>query len=274
MFGLNVEYTSSVRLNFTLSVRLKFYTQFLKLLNAFHLHLNFASFHYQQFSIPHLLSKQFFTMLSKQFEINEFVDAIDECFIWWLAEIIKFNGEWEVVVRWIEFGNRKSTITIPSTIRKTSWNIRRTKVTPQSSPCKRSHDNKIQLNYRAKFQSRGDTIRFRQGDTVQKGFVSINDTVIQEMEILEEDENKKWEKSTEEYDKLTTSFRTLRIRYNDLRRLPVPVNTGMEEKDDCSDESDAESTQMSQPKKQTKVAGHKKKTPVNMISMIPVSLKF
>ena len=219
-------------------------------------------------------------MLSKQFEINEIVDAIDECFIWWLAEIIKFDGEWEVVVRWIEYGNRKSTITIPSTIRKTSekWNIRKTKVTPQSLPCKRSRDNKIQLDYRAKFQSRGDTIRFRQGDTVQKGFVFINDTVLQEMELLEEDEFKKWEKSTDEYDKLTTAFRTLRKRYNDLRRLAAPVNTpsGMEKKDDCSDESDDESIQMSQPKKQTKVAGYnlKKKTPVDMICMIPVSLTY
>ena len=71
-------------------------------------------------------------MLFKQFEKNEIVDAIDECFIWWLAEIIKFNGEWEVVVRWIEVGIRKSTIIIPSTIRKTSekWNIRKTKVIP------------------------------------------------------------------------------------------------------------------------------------------------
>ena len=79
-------------------------------------------------------------MLSKQFEIIEIVDAIDECFLWWLAEIIKFNGEWEVVVRWIEFGNKKLTITIPSTIRKTSekGNIRKTKVAPQSLPCKRS----------------------------------------------------------------------------------------------------------------------------------------
>ena len=59
------------------------------------------------------------------------------------------------------------------------------------------------------------------------------------MEILEEDEYKKREKSTEEYDKLTTSFRTLRIRYNDLRILAAPVNTGMGEKDDRSDESDA-----------------------------------
>ena len=42
-------------------------------------------------------------MLSKQFEINEIVGAFDECFIWWLAEIIKFDGEWKVVVRWIEF---------------------------------------------------------------------------------------------------------------------------------------------------------------------------
>ena len=94
------------------------------------------------------------------------------------------------------------------------------------------------------------------------------------MEILEEDEYKKWEKSTEEFDKRTTSFRTLRIRYNGLRRLAAPVNTGMEEKDDGSDESDAESIQMSQPKKQTRFAGHKKETPVDMISMIPVSLKY
>ena len=75
------------------------------------------------------------------------------------------------------------------------------------------------------------------------------------MEILEEDKYKNWEKSTEEYDKLTTSFRTLRIRYNDLRRLAAPVNTGIEEKDDCSDESDAESIRMSQSKKADKNCG-------------------
>ena len=72
-------------------------------------------------------------MLSKQFEINESVDDIDECFIWWLAEIIKFNREWEVSVRWIEFGNRKSTITIPST----------TKVTPNHCPVKEAAITKI-----------------------------------------------------------------------------------------------------------------------------------
>ena len=42
-----------------------------------------------------------------------------------------------------------------------------------------------------------------------------------------------------------TSFRTFRIRYNDHRRLSAPVNTGMEENDDCSDESDTESIQIS-----------------------------
>ena len=75
------------------------------------------------------------------------------------------------------------------------------------------------------------------------------------MVILEEDEYKKWEKfTTDEYDKLMNSFRYFRTRYNDLRRLAVPVNTGMEENDECSDDSDTEIIQMSQPKKQSKVA--------------------
>ena len=83
----------------------------------------------------------------------------------------QFYGGWEVVVRWIELGTRKSTITIPSTETKTSekWNIRKTKVNPQTLPCKRSCDNKIQLDYSAKFQSRRDTKRFFQGDTMRKG---------------------------------------------------------------------------------------------------------
>ena len=71
--------------------------------------------------------------MSKHFKLNEIVDAIDECYIWWQAEVIEFIGEWEVVVRWKEFGKEKSKIQINSTVRKTSekWNVRKTKVTFQ-----------------------------------------------------------------------------------------------------------------------------------------------
>ena len=179
-----------LRLNFIFSVRFNFYTQFLKFLNVYHLTLNFASIHNQQFSTLHYNSIFIFHIAVKTVQNKWNCRCYWRMFLWWLAKIIKFNGEWEVVVRWIEFGNRKSKITIPSTVRKTSekWNIRKTKVTPQTLPSQRSRDNEIQLVYRAKFQSRGDTKKFLQGETVQKGFVFINGSVLQEMEIPEEHE--------------------------------------------------------------------------------------
>ena len=51
-------------------------------------------------------------MMSKHFKLNEVVDVIDECYIWWQAEIIDFIGDWEIVVRWKEFGKEKSKIQI------------------------------------------------------------------------------------------------------------------------------------------------------------------
>ena len=114
--------------------------------------------------------------MSKHFKLNEIVDAIDECYIWWQAEVIEFIGEWEVVVRWKEFGKEKSKIQINSTVRKTSekWNVRKTKVTSQTLtlPQKRRRANKILLDYQPKFQTRGDRVKFIQGE-IKQGLFSL-----------------------------------------------------------------------------------------------------
>ena len=189
-------------------------------------------------------------MFSKQFKLKEVVDGIDDCFIWWQAEKVRFNGEWEVVVRWIAFGKKIDNKHL-STVRNTSekWNIRKKINPPQTLPYEKSRYNKIQLYFKANFQSRGDTIKFFQGEYVRKGFVFINGTVLLEMEVLGEDEYRKGVESTEEYDKLMSSFRTLQIRYYDLRRLVAPNITDIDENDN-SDQSDAEIRSISQKSRQ------------------------
>ena len=83
-------------------------------------------------------------MLSKHFKPNEVVDPIDECYIWWQAEIYELIGESEIADRWKEFGEEKSKIQINTTVRKTSekWNVRKTKVTSQALPQKRRRAKK------------------------------------------------------------------------------------------------------------------------------------
>ena len=134
-------------------------------------------------------------MLSKHFKLNEVVDTIDECCIWWQAEIVEFIGEKELVDRWKEFGKQKSKIQINTTVRKTSekWNVRKTKVTSQALPQKRRRANKILLDYQLKFQSHGDRVNFIQEDDIKQGFVFNNDKVLSEMKIFEEDEFRKWQ---------------------------------------------------------------------------------
>ena len=214
-------------------------------------------------------------MLSKPFKLNEIVDAIDECYIWWQAEVIEFIGEWEVVVRWKEFGKEKSKIQINSTVRKTSekWNVRKTKVTSQTLPQKRRRANKILLDCQPKFQSRGDRVKFIQGE-IKQGFVFINDTVLSEMKIFEEDEYREWQ-DLGKLEELTTTFRTLTVKYDDLRSLAAQVvpETNEFESDDSIDEIDE--TENSQPpttKKQKIAVSSKKKEPVDMMTMIPVSV--
>ena len=216
-------------------------------------------------------------MLSKHFKLNEVVDAIDECYIWWQAEIIEFIGEWEIVVRWKEFGKEKSKIQIKTTVRKTSekWNVRKTKVTSQELPQKRRRANKILLDYQPKFQSRGDRVKFIQEGDIKQGFVFINDTVQNEMKIFEEDEFRKWH-DMGKLEELTTTFRTLTVKYDDLRSLAAQVipETNEFESDDSLDEIDE--TDNSQPpttKKQKNAVSSKKKEPVDMMTMIPVSVQ-
>ena len=132
-------------------------------------------------------------MLSNYFKLNEVVDAIDECYIWWQAEKIEFIGESEIVVRWKGFGKEKSKIRINTTARKTSekWNVRKAKVTSQVLPKKKKASQKILLEYQPKFQSRGDRVKFIQEGDIKQGFVFIHDTVLSEMKIFEEDEFRK-----------------------------------------------------------------------------------
>ena len=134
-------------------------------------------------------------MLSKHFKLNEVVDTIDECCLWWQAEIVEFIGEKELVDRWKEFGKQKSKIQINTTVRKTSekWNVRKTKVTSQALPQKRRRAIKILLDYQLKFQSHGDRVNFIQEDDIKHGFVFNNDKVLSEMKIFEEDEFRKWQ---------------------------------------------------------------------------------
>ena len=216
-------------------------------------------------------------MLSKHFKLNEIVDAIDECYIWWQAEVIEFIGEWEVVVRWKEFGKEKSKIQINSTVRKTSekWNVRMTKVTSQTLPQKRRRAIKILLDYQLKFQSRGDRVKFIQEGEIKQGFVFIIDTVLSEMKIFQEDEYREWQ-DLGKLEELTTTFRTLTVKYDDLRSLAAQVvpETNEFESDDSLDEIDE--TENSQPpttKKQKIAVSSKKKEPVDMMTMIPVSVQ-
>ena len=124
-------------------------------------------------------------MLSKHFKLNEVVDTIDECCLWWQAEIVEFIGEKELVDRWKEFGKQKSKIQINTTVRKTSekWNVRKTKVTSQALPQKRRRAIKILLDYQLKFQSHGDRVNFIQEDDIKHGFVFNNDKVLSEMKV-------------------------------------------------------------------------------------------
>ena len=216
-------------------------------------------------------------MLSKHFKLNEIVDAIDECFIWWQAEIFEFIGEWEVVVRWKEFEKEKSKIQIISSVRKTSekWNVRKTKVTSQKLPQKRRRQNKILLDYQPKFQSRGDRVKFIQEGDIKQGFVFINDTVLSEMKIFEEDEYREWQ-DMGKLEELTTFFRTLTVKYDDLRSLAAPVvpETNEFESDDSLDENDeTDNNQPPTTKKQRCAVSSKKKEPVDMMTMIPLSVQ-
>ena len=180
-------------------------------------------------------------MLSKHFKLNEVVDAIDECYIRWQAEIIEFIGEWEIVVRWKEFGKEKSKIQIKTTVRKTSekWIVRKTKVTSQELPQKRRRANKILLDYQRKVQTRGDRVKFIQEGDIKQGFVFIKDTVQSEMKIFEEDEFRKWHDMSK-LEELTTVFRTLTVKYDELRSLATQVipETNEFESDDSLDEID------------------------------------
>ena len=146
-------------------------------------------------------------MLSKHFKLNETVDAIDECYIWWQAELIEFIREWEVVVRWKEFGKKNSKILINSAVRKTSekWNVRKTKVTSQTLPEKRRRENKDLLDYQPKFHSRGDRVKFIQEGVIKQEFVFIFDTVLSEIKVFEEDNYREWQ-DMGKLEELTTTF--------------------------------------------------------------------
>ena len=162
-------------------------------------------------------------------------------------------------------------------MRKTSekWNVRKAKVTSQTLPQKRRRANKLLLEYQPKFQSRGDRVKFIQEGEIKQGFGFINDTVLSEMKIFEEDEYREWQ-DLGKLEELTTTFRTLTVKYDDLRSLAAQVipETNEFQSDDSLDEIDE--TENSQPpttKKQKIAVSSKKKEPVDMMTMIPVSVQ-
>ena len=120
-------------------------------------------------------------------------------------------------------------------MRKTSdkRNVRKTKVTSQTLSQKRKRENKILHDYQLKIQSRGDKVEFFQEGEIKQGFVFINDTVLSEMKVFEEDEFREWQDKGK-LGELTTTFRTLTVKYDDLRSLAaqvVPWTNGFESDD-------------------------------------------
>ena len=162
-------------------------------------------------------------------------------------------------------------------MRKSSekWNVRKTKVTSQTLPQKRRPANKILLDYQPKFQSRGDQVKFIQEGEIKQGFVFINDTVLSEMKIFEEDEYKEWQ-DLGKLEELTTTFRTLTVKYDDLRSLAaqvVPETNEFESGDSLDEIDETENSQPPTTKKQKIAVSSKKKEPVDMMTMIPVSVQ-
>ena len=95
------------------------------------------------------------------------------------------------------------------------------------------------LDYQPNFQSRGDRLKLiRKGD-IKQGFVFLNDTVQSEMKIFEEDEFRKWH-DMGKLEELTTTLRSLPVRYDDLRSLATQVIPETNEfgSDDSLDEID------------------------------------
>ena len=76
-------------------------------------------------------------------------------------------------------------------------------------------------------------------------------------------------------EELTTTFRTPTVKYDDLRSLAAQVipATNEFESDDCLDEIDeTDNSQPPKTKKQKNAVSSKKKEPVDMMTMIPVSM--
>ena len=150
-----------------------------------------------------------------------------------------------------------------------------TKVTSQTLPQKRRRANKILLDYQPKFQSRGDRVKFIQEGEIKQGFVFINDTVLSEMKIFEEDEYREWQ-DLGKLEELTTTFRTLTVKYDDLRSLAaqvVPESNEFESDDSLDEIDETENSQPPTTKKQEIEVSSKKKEPVGMMTMIPVSVQ-
>ena len=131
-------------------------------------------------------------------------------------------------------------------------NVRKTKVTSQALDQKKRREYKILLDYQPKFQSRGDRVKFIQEGDIKQGFVLINDTVLSEF--------KKWQVMGK-LEELTTTFRTLTIKYDDLRSLAAQVvpETNEFESDDSLGEND-ETDNIQQPTTKAEVRSFLKKT--------------
>ena len=152
--------------------------------------------------------------------------------------------------------------------------LERQKLPPRHFPKKR-RANKILLDYQPKFRSRGDRVKFIQEGDIKQGFVFINDTVLSEMKIFEEDEYREWQ-DLGKLEELTTTFKTLTVKFDDMRSLAAQVvpETNQFESEDSLDEIDeTENSQPATTKKQKIAVSSKKKEPVDMMTMIPVSVQ-
>ena len=100
-------------------------------------------------------------------------------------------------------------------------------------------ENKFLPDNQPKFKSRGDRVKFIQEGDIKQGFAFINGTVLSEMKIFEEDEYREWQ-GMGKLEELITTFRTLTVKYDDLRRLAAQAvpETNEFESDDSLGEND------------------------------------
>ena len=221
-------------------------------------------------------------MLSKKFQVNDIVDAVDELFIWWKAKIVSIKDDWTVIVQWKDFGKNTTTeIHVEENIRgqPEKWNIRESAALRNVLPEKRRRTKKEQHDYNPKFLSRCDQVCFLKDGLKTPGWVFKNDSVKSVMEILLEEDYENWHEDHEEIKALNTNYPTLKIPYNDLCAMRVAhqpsSSTNLDDIEDenyCSNDEKEEELTAPKPKKVT-FGAKKQAEPVDMSTLVPVSIQ-